>query len=73
MKDIFRGSKLSRKLMVGPVGLCGASFSAGHISYAGASRMALFTLLAITMVLSIAVNFSMAGLIRSLSTGWSKA
>lgn len=65
MKDIFRGLKLSRKLMVGPAVSVALLFLLGIFLYAGASRMALFTLLAITMVLSIAVNFSMAGLIRS--------
>ena len=65
MKENFSGSKLSRKLMVGPVISAAFLFLLGIFLYAGGSRTLLFILLAITMAVSLAINFALAGRITS--------
>jgi methyl-accepting chemotaxis protein len=66
VKDILRGLKLSRKLMAGPVVSAAFLILLGVFLCAGISRTVLFTLLGLTMVVSIAINFSMARLITSI-------
>lgn len=60
MNDIFAGSRLSRKLMVGPAISAALILLLGIFLYAGVPRMVLFALLAFTMVVSIVINFLMA-------------
>ena len=65
MKNMFTGLKLSRKLMVGPLVSAAFLILLGVFLYVGVSRAILFTLMGVTMVVSLVISFSMAGLIRS--------
>ncbi len=65
MKGTFARLRLSRKLMLGPAVSAAFLVVVGAFLYAGASRMVLFALVAITMIVSLAINFSMARLITS--------
>ena len=62
---MFTGLSLSRKLMIGPVISAALLVLLGVLLYEEVSRVVLFMLVATTMVVSIAINFSMAGLIAS--------
>ena len=62
---MFTGLSLSRKLMIGPVISAALLVLLGVLLYEEVSRVILFMLVATTMIASIAINFSMAGLIAS--------
>ena len=65
MKDVFGKSKLSRKLMAGPVVSTVFLFILGIFLCLGASRIVLLALLAATIAVTILINFFLAGRITS--------
>ncbi len=65
MKDMFTRFNVSRKLMTGPVVSTALLVLLGIFLYAGVPRIVLFALVVITMIISLVINFSVAGRIRS--------
>jgi len=65
VKDLFKGVSWFRKLMIGPIVSTALLVLLAAFVYAEASRIALFALLAITMLASIVISLSMARLITS--------
>lgn len=65
MKDTFKGLNLSSKLMIGPGVSAMLLVLVGAFLYAGAPRIVLFMLLALTMVISIMANFFMGRFVSS--------
>jgi methyl-accepting chemotaxis protein len=65
VKDLLKRVSLFRKLMIGPIVSTALLVLLGVFLYAEVSRIALFALLAITMLVSVITNLSMARLITS--------
>ncbi len=65
VKDMLTGFNVSRKLMTGPVVSTALLVLLGIFLYAGVPRIVLFALVVMTMIVSLVINFSVAGLIRS--------
>ncbi|MGA2107836.1 MAG: methyl-accepting chemotaxis protein, partial [Syntrophorhabdales bacterium] len=62
---MLTGFSVSRKLMTGPVVSAALLVLLGIFLYAGVPRIVLFALVVMTMIISLVINFSVAGLIRS--------
>jgi methyl-accepting chemotaxis protein len=62
---MLTGFNVSRKLMTGPAVSTALLVLLGIFLYAGVPRIVLFALVAMTMIISLVINFSVAGLIGS--------